>query len=156
MIKLFLPLLIALNIHADERIVALSPAVNEIVFALGSGDKIVGNTTYCEHPTASLAIEKVGGYFSPSLERIVSLNPSIVIMQENNYKINQKLKQMGINTKVIKIDKLKNIIVSISEIGEILNKPKEAKQIINSINKELQKLKNIIIIFLNKKHNQKI
>ena len=144
MIKLFLLLAISINIFASERIIALSPSVNEIVFALGKGDKIVGNTTYCKYPKASLSITKVGGYFNPSLEKIVALNPTLVIMQENNYKLNQKLKQLGIKTKVIKIDRLSNIKSSILDIGKILNRNRESKKIIENINRELEKLKNII------------
>jgi len=141
--KLFLLLMIVANILANERIVALSPSVNEIVFALGKGDKIVGNTSYCRYPKASLKITKVGGYFNPSLEKIVALNPTLVVMQENNYKLSQKLQQLGIKTKVIKIDKLSNIKTSILEIGKILGQNKEAENIIENINIELKKLKNI-------------
>lgn len=141
--KLFLLLAIAVNILANERIVALSPSVNEIVFALGKGDKIVGNTEYCKYPEASLSIAKVGGYFSPSLEKIIALNPTLVIMQQNNYKLNQKLQKLGIKTKVIQIGTLSNIKSSILEIGESLDKSQEANKIVDKINQELKKLKNI-------------
>lgn len=143
MIKLFLLLAIAFNLFANERIIALSPSVNEIIFALGKGDRIVGNTTYCKHPEASLAITKVGGYFNPSLEKIVALNPTLVIMQENNYKIGQKLQQLGIRTKVLQIDRLSNIKASILEIGDILSRQEEAKRIVGDIEHELEKIKNI-------------
>lgn len=132
-----------------ERIVALSPSTNEIVFALGKGDKVVGNTTYCKYPQASLKVSKVGGYFNPSLEKIVALNPSLVVMQENNYKLSKKLQQLRITTKVIKINNLANIKNSIFEIGELLDRREEAKKIIHDINQELIKLKKII-------HNKKI
>lgn len=132
-----------------ERIVALSPSTNEIVFALGKGDKVVGNTTYCKYPQASLKVSKVGGYFNPSLEKIVALNPSLVVMQENNYKLSKKLQQLRITTKVIKINNLANIKNSIFEIGELLDRREEAKKIIYDINQELIKLKKII-------HNKKI
>lgn len=144
MIKLLLLLAITLNLIANERIIVLSPSANEIVFALAKGDKIVGNTTYCRYPEASLKISKVGGYFNPSLEKIVALNPSLVIMQENNYKLAKKLKQLQIKTKVIKIDKLSNIKKSILEIGTILDRDKEAQKIIDDINSGLEKIKNII------------
>jgi iron complex transport system substrate-binding protein len=136
-------LAIVVNILANERIVALSPSVNEIIFALGKGDKVVGNTSYCIYPEESLKISKVGGYFNPSLEKILSLNPSIVIMQQNNYKLDKKLQLLNIKTKVIKIDTLSNIRNSILEIGEILDRGIEAKKIIKNIDDELLKLKNI-------------
>jgi iron complex transport system substrate-binding protein len=143
MIKLFLLFTFFVNILANERIVALSPSINEIVFALGKGDKIVGNTSYCKYPKKSLEITKVGGYFNPSLEKILALNPTIVIMQQNNHKLNKKLRQLHIKTKVIKINRLSNIKTSILDIGNILHKTKKAKEIVKDIDKELQNLKNI-------------
>ena len=141
--SLFLISIFILNLWATERIVALSPSVNEIIFALGEGDKIVGNTEYCKYPKESLAIPKVGGYFSPSLEKVLALDPSIVIMQENNFKLSQKLKQLGIRTEIIKIDTLFNIKDSILNIGKILKKENRAKEILISINTGLENLKNI-------------
>lgn len=144
MFKLLLLSVVALNIFASERIIALSPSVNEIIFALGKGDKVVGNTTYCRYPKESLKIAKVGGYFSPSLEKIVALDPSLVIMQPNNHKLNTKLISLGIKTKLVKIDKLDNIKTSIMDIGEILDAKEKAKEIVSSIESELKKLKGII------------
>ena len=141
--KLFLLLAMMLNLFANERIIALSPAVNEILFALGKGDKVVGNISYCKYPKASLTIAKVGGYFNPSLEKIIALNPSLVIMQENNYKLNIKLQQLGITTKIVKIDKLVNIKASILDMGKALGAQSQADKIVISINQALENLKNI-------------
>jgi len=141
--SLFIFSFFILNLWANERIVTLSPSVNEIVFALGYGDKVVGNTEYCKYPKESLAIPKVGGYFSPSLEKILSLNPTLVVMQENNYKMNQKLKQLGINTQIVKVNTLINIKDSILKIGKTLQREESAKEIITNINQELQNIKNI-------------
>jgi iron complex transport system substrate-binding protein len=131
------------TIFASQRIVTLSPSVNEIVFALGKGKEVVGNTEYCKYPEESLNVPKVGGYFSPSLEKILALKPSFVIMQKNNYKLNQKLQKLGIKTKLVKIDSLEHIKNSILEIGEILDAEEKAKEIIANINKELELIKNI-------------
>lgn len=140
---LFLVLFIVLNLFANERIITLSPSINEIVFALGKGERVVGNTTYCTYPKESLKIEKVGGYFNPSLEKILSLNPTLVIMQQNNYRLSLKLRQLGIKTKVLKIDTLANIKTSILEIGKSLDKKDEAQQIVINIYNEIDKLKGI-------------
>lgn len=132
-----------LTLSANERIIALSPSINEIVFALGAGDKVVGNTTFCDFPKEAVNIPKVGGYFNPSLEKILSLNPTLVIMQENSYKLGQKLEQLGIKTKVVRIDTLSNIRGSILEIGKILERKDRAEKIVKEIDSELKKLKNI-------------
>ncbi|MFA6192731.1 MAG: helical backbone metal receptor [Sulfurimonas sp.] len=143
MIKLFLLLVITVSLFAGERIVALSPSINEIIFALGKGDDVVGNTSYCDYPEASQKIAKVGGYFDPSLEKIILLNPTLVIMQQNSHQLGQKLQQLGIKTQVVKIDTLSEIKNSLLDIGKTLNRQEDAQMIVNKINQELQKLKNI-------------
>jgi len=148
-IKLLLTLLLFTpTLRAKERIITLSPSVNEIVYALGMGKSVVGNTKYCYYPEASQSVSKVGGYFSPSLEKIISLDPTLVIMQNNNHKLNSQLKQLHIKTKMVKIDRLKNIKSSILELGEVFNKKERAMIIVDKINSSLKALKNIV---LNKK-----
>ncbi|QOG12472.1 ABC transporter substrate-binding protein [Arcobacter sp. FWKO B] len=137
-------LLFTMELFSYDRIVALSPAINEIIFALGKGDKIVGNTTYCKFPKTSQEIPKVGGYFSPSLEKILSLKPDIVIMQENNIDLSNKLEKIGINTKVVKIDTIESIKKTIANLGEILDNTNKADEIIVSIDNALASLEGII------------
>ena len=142
--KILLILFTTLTLNAQERIVALSPSINEIIFALGSGKQVVANTEHALYPEASIKVPKVGGYFSPSLEKIIALKPSLVIMQQNSYKLSKKLEKLGIKTKVIEIDSLANIKKAIHEIGSILDKTKEAEQIVKSINDSLESLHNIV------------
>lgn len=137
-------LFFTINLFAYERIIALSPSINEIIYALGDGEKIVGNTKYCDFPEDAKTKAKVGGYFSPNLEKIVSLRPDIVIMLENSKKLSLKLHKLGIKTKILKLTKLKEIQNSIQIIGKLLNKEKEASVILNDINFRLQDIKNIV------------
>ena len=142
--KISLIVLMTLTLNANERIIALSPAINEILFALGAGEELVGNTHYALYPKASEKLPKVGGYFSPSLEKILALKPTLVIMQENNHKLSLKLQRLGIKSKIIKIDKLGNIKKAINEIGVIVNQEEKAKVIVAKIDENLKSLQNII------------
>ena len=142
--KTLIIFIITLTLNAQERIIALSPAINEILFALDANESVVGNTEYALYPEISKKLPKVGGYFSPNLEKIVALKPSLVIMQSNNHKLSLKLKRLGIQSKIIKIDKLENIKKAIGEIGELVHKEKKAKSIVNNIDHELSQLHNII------------
>lgn len=144
LLKLFLIITISLNLYSYERIIALSPSINEIIYALGDGDKIVGNTTFCRYPKDALSKAKVGGFFSPSLEKILSLKPDIVIMQRSSLRLSKKLEKLGIKTKVIKTKTLEDIRNTISGIGLILNKNKEALTILDDITNRLNETKNIV------------
>ncbi len=78
--KKLLYLLLFLNfLNATERIITLSPAINEIAFALGLGDKIIANTEFCDFPIESKNIQKVGGYGSVSLEKSCKLKSNYYI-----------------------------------------------------------------------------
>ncbi len=141
--KLILILLLSLNLFGYERIIALSPSINEIIYALDGGGKIVGNTEYSTFPAQAINKPKVGGYFSPSLEKILSLKPDLVIMQTNNQEIATKLERLGIKTKIIKLKTLKDITTSIKDIGDILNQTSKAKAILDTIQMKLNDTQNI-------------
>ncbi|NEW61679.1 ABC transporter substrate-binding protein [Sulfurovum sp. bin170] len=134
----------SLSLQAEERIIALSPSINEIIYALGAGDEMVGNIEYCNYPKKALKIPKVGGYFSPSLEKIIALKPSIVVMESNNYKLSQQLDKLDIKSKIVDIDTLESIKTSIVALGKIFDREKNATDIVGDINSGLDALKNIV------------
>ncbi|PKL11474.1 MAG: ABC transporter substrate-binding protein [Spirochaetae bacterium HGW-Spirochaetae-8] len=66
--------------QAPRRIVSLSPNVTETLFALGLGDAVVGRTDYCDFPTEAAVVASMGDLFSPSVEKILSMEPDLVII----------------------------------------------------------------------------
>ncbi len=62
-----------------ERVVSLGPNITETLFALDRGDLLVGRTDYCDYPEEALAVPSVGTISDPSLEKILSLNPDLII-----------------------------------------------------------------------------
>jgi iron complex transport system substrate-binding protein len=143
-LRLFLIFYIGyVNLWANQRVIALSPAINEIVYALESGDKIVANTIYCNYPNDAIDKPKVGGYFSPNLEKIVALHPDIVLMQSNK-KFANNLHKLGIKTASFKLQTINDIKESIKSIGKIVNQTQKAQNIIDEIDTKLNNLKNII------------
>ncbi|KUK61647.1 MAG: Putative ferric ion ABC transporter, partial [Synergistales bacterium 57_84] len=64
---------------APERIVSLAPSITESLFAIGAGDRVAGVTDHDVFPEEVRAIPSVGGYYDPSLERILALSPQLVI-----------------------------------------------------------------------------
>ena len=62
-----------------DRVVSLAPNLTEIVFALGDGNHLAGDTDYCDYPAEALQKPHVGGPVNPNLEEIVSLMPDLVL-----------------------------------------------------------------------------
>jgi iron complex transport system substrate-binding protein len=84
------------------RIISLSPATTEVLFALGIGDRIVGVTSFCDHPEEAKRKQKVGGMSNPSLEAIMALKPDLVVMTTdgNPREVDDRLRAMGLTTYV--------------------------------------------------------
>ena len=130
-------------IFANSRIVALSPVINEIIYALDRDELIVANTQYSKYPKASQDKYKVGGFFDISLEKILYIKPSIVIMQPNNIKLSKRLQSFGIKSQVVKINSLEDIKETILKIGEMVSNSSKAKEIVKEIEKSIKSIKNI-------------
>ena len=64
--------------ESRERVVSLSPAMTEIIFALGLGDRLVGVDSYSDYPPEAAGMPVAGDYSGPNLELIISLQPDIV------------------------------------------------------------------------------
>ncbi len=47
---------------------------------MGAGERLVGDTTYCDYPEAAKSVAKVGDTMHPSVERIIALKPQIVLV----------------------------------------------------------------------------
>jgi iron complex transport system substrate-binding protein len=62
-----------------RRIVSLSPAYTETLFALGAGDRVVGVDDYSDYPPEATSRAKVGGGHHANLESIVALEPDFVV-----------------------------------------------------------------------------
>lgn len=63
-----------------ERVVALTPDAAENAFFVGGGAKIVGVTSFADFPSEAQQIEKIGDTIRPNLEKIIALQPDIVLL----------------------------------------------------------------------------
>ena len=106
--------------QTPHRIISLAPSITEDLSALGLGSKVVGDTTYDNYPPAAVNITKVGGFSSPSIEKIVSLNPDVVFASslENNTLLST-LSGYGIPTVVLNPTSLTGILNDLSLIGKV-------------------------------------
>lgn len=87
---------------APSKVVSISPTLTEIVFALGKGDVLVGRTDYDDYPADVFAIESIGDLYTPDIEKIVSLEPDLVLASSIfTEESKTALEDLGINVVVI-------------------------------------------------------
>jgi len=93
----------SLAAEVPQRIVSLAPSLTEIVYALGLGERLVGVSTHCNYPPEVLAIDKVGSFVTPAIERVVAKRPDIVLAEPNigNRHPVESLQRLGLDVLVV-------------------------------------------------------
>jgi len=104
-----------------DRIVSLAPNLTEIVYAVGAGGQLVGNTEYCDYPAAAKSVAKVGDTMHPSAERIIALKPQIVLVSTASQleTFTKQLDQQNITVYVTNPQSLEDVFRSIQRLGDL-------------------------------------
>ncbi|MBK6518115.1 MAG: ABC transporter substrate-binding protein [Polyangiaceae bacterium] len=85
--------------RAPSRIVSLVPSDTYTLLRLGAGERLVGRTRYCVEPASAVAeIPDVGGTKDPDMDRVLELEPDLVVMnrEENTRSAYERLGGRGI------------------------------------------------------------
>jgi len=125
---------------APQRIISLSPATTEILFALGLGERIVGVTSFCDHPPEAKQKAKVGGMSNPSLESILSLKPDIVVLTTdgNPQEAEERLRGMKLRTYVWTARTLAELPGGIRELAKALEAGDRGEALASDIERSLK------------------
>jgi iron complex transport system substrate-binding protein len=122
-----------------QRIVSLAPSNTEILFALGLGDKVVGDTEYCNYPEAAKTKPKVGGFSTVDIEKVVSLRPDLVLATKIHSKtVIPALENLGITVVALAPHSLNEVLNSIALAGKITGQDKEAAELVNDMNTRIK------------------
>lgn len=110
------------------RVISLSPAVTEIMFALGAGDLLVGRTDFCTYPAEANQIPSIGGISNLNIESILACQPDLVISGSMvGKKATDQMDQMGTPMVcVIEKPRFDALYDNIAAIGKLVGKEREA------------------------------
>lgn len=111
-----------------QRIISLAPSNTEILFAVGAGDKVIGVTTFDDYPEEVLQIEKIGDFNGMNLERIIELEPDLVINYgEGITEETQRLVEAGIQIAGFEPESIEEIVETIKRVGILTGKVAESE-----------------------------
>jgi len=118
-----------------DRVISLAPNLTEIVFAIGAGDRLVGRTSYCDFPPEAKAVAEVGDTLHPSLERIISLKPQVVLISTSSQLevFTRQLQNQNIAVFVTDPHDLEGVFRSIGQIGEMLAHKEQANLLVQKL-----------------------
>lgn len=125
------------------KIVSVAPNLTEMVCKLGLKDKLVGRSDYCDYPADVADIQSVGTIMTPDIEKIISLEPDLVIVSTHFDEENtKKLTDLGITILTLydegNVDGVYDMITS---LGLALNKNEEAASIVSDMKATIDDVK---------------
>jgi len=127
-----------------KRIIALSPHGVEMLYAIGAGDRIVATIDTADYPAAALKIPHIGNFNGIQIEKIVALQPDLIIAWDSGNKSADlnKLKSLGFEIFYSLPKNIPDIGKELIKIGELTGLKTQAQLVANKINKQHQAIVN--------------
>jgi iron complex transport system substrate-binding protein len=109
-----------------ERIVSLTPATTEILFAIGAGPRVVATTDFDDYPPEAIALPDVASYQGVDVEAIVGLEADLVVAGGNGFNnpdALRKLRGLGIPVVVVYAPDVAGVLKDIELVASAAGEP---------------------------------
>lgn len=119
-----------------QRIISLSPAGTEIIFALEEGESLIGRTDFCDYPPEAQSVPSVGGFDGKtiSLEKIIAMKPTGVFLTDGMHNhLELPLRELGIETCLLKGSSIEDIYQGIISVSTLLKVPEKGETLVEKI-----------------------
>ncbi len=130
-------------IAVPQRIISLTPATTELMFAIGAGSQLVGVTKNCNYPAEAEKITRVGGGTLESLSRetIISLHPDLVLCKWDNHRpLMETLEQFNVPTLALGPETLEELFVEARMLGRVTGHATEAENLVTMMEARLDSM----------------
>ncbi len=109
-----------------QKIVSLSPATTEILFAVGAGSRVVATTSFDDYPPQAVGLPHVATYQGVDVEKIVGLGADLVVAGGNGFNPPDaiaKLRSLGIPVLVVYAPNVAGVLKDVSLVAAAAGEP---------------------------------
>jgi ABC-type Fe3+-hydroxamate transport system substrate-binding protein/adenosylcobinamide amidohydrolase len=121
-----------------QRVVSLVPAVTEMLFAIGADDVLQGITYHSTYPAGTADKEIVGGFFSPSMERIKSLQPDLIFVADLHKEVRKQFTNKNCKLVQLNASSIGDIHRNILLLGRLFAKEAAASELVKKSEAKLE------------------
>ena len=141
----FLLATIALAGSPAKRVIALSPHAVEMLFVLGAGERIIATTKFADFPEQAKNIPRIGGYNGIQIEKILALNPDLIIAWEDGNKAQdiEQMEALGLNVYRSQTRSLDQIAQELIIFGEMLGLEAKGKRAADQFTQRLKRIREV-------------
>ncbi len=123
---------------AQIRVISLTPSATEVIHALGATSLLVGVDDYSQYPEAVIKLPKVGSFMAPNLETIVSLKPTLVVVDDVHGPAAGAMRDAGLTTVEVPIHAMPDIKKALTILGGKLGRVAEATRAVAEIDAAIE------------------
>ncbi|QHF47172.1 cobalamin-binding protein [Pseudomonas sp. S35] len=140
---LALLLVFSAQAFAAERVVSLAPSLSEIVAELGAAHLLVGVLDGGDRPAALAKVPSVGHYGQLDMERLLSLNPDLILLWPGSVGPAQReqLRRLNIPVYVAEPHSLEQLATQVQAIAEQLGRAEAGRQLAARLRQRLAGLR---------------
>ncbi|MBO6000992.1 MAG: ABC transporter substrate-binding protein [Spirochaetales bacterium] len=130
---------------SDLRIVSLAPNVTEMIYALGSGDNLVGRTDYCNYPEEAKNVQSIGTLWDPNMETILALDADVAIASSIvDPSFIDSLNKAGIKAyQFYEENSYEGTYTLIEKVADVIGKQAEGQKIIQDMKARAEEIRKI-------------
>jgi iron complex transport system substrate-binding protein len=121
-----------------QRIISSAPVVTEILYAIGAGDEVVGTDDYSHYPPEAEKVKKIGGLGNLSVETLIALKPTLVVIYGKQPELEAFCKQRGVAKVNVMIEGIHDIFKTITTLGRATEREEQAAKLDSAIHKQLE------------------
>lgn len=129
---------------SPRRIVTASPALCEILFAVGAGERVVGVSRFCQFPAEARALPQIGGFLDPNLLAIEALAPEALLVQgsrSTNAMVETFARELGIRVEEFQIETIADVTSAISRLGALTEHEADAAREIARLDRAIARVR---------------
>ncbi len=125
-------------IRRPSSVVSLVPSITDMIYSIGAEDAVKGVTYHNTYPHETSEKEIVGGFFSPSLEKIEKIKPDLIFYSGLQKKVPERFAGKNCLLMNLEPNSVAEVYDSIITLGGIFDRESEAKKTVEQIKEELQ------------------
>ncbi|MFN8065665.1 MAG: helical backbone metal receptor [Vicinamibacterales bacterium] len=123
-----------------QRIVSLVPATTEMLFAIGTGPRVIGVGSYDRYPPDVNTRPKLGGLLDPNIEQLIALRPDLVIAYDTQTELRRQLERANIPAWTYSIKGLADVTSTMRALGDRIGMKADAAAAAARIEDDLRRV----------------
>jgi iron complex transport system substrate-binding protein len=117
--------------QTPERLVVFAPSAAEVLVALGLADRVVAVGSHGPWPAGLDALESVGSFDRPDLERIVELDCELVLTTASvgGNEGYRRLEQLGVRVEALDSSTFDGVFAALARLGTLFDREARAAEL---------------------------